>query len=49
MQCLVAATGDKQRSAELFVETIEMKGIGRLASIVLRAVVKDVKPLTQRT
>jgi phenylpyruvate tautomerase PptA (4-oxalocrotonate tautomerase family) len=43
-QSVVAAAGDKQRAAELFVESMEAKGIGWLASIVFCAVVKDVKP-----
>ena len=43
-QSVVAAAGDKQRAAELFVESMEAKGIGWLASIVFCGVVKDVKP-----
>jgi phenylpyruvate tautomerase PptA (4-oxalocrotonate tautomerase family) len=43
-QCIIAAAGDKQRAAELFVESVETKGIGWLASIVFRGVVQDVKP-----
>jgi len=43
-QSVVAAAGDKQRAAELFVESMEAKRIGWLASIVFCAVVKDVKP-----
>jgi len=43
-QSVVAAAGDKQLAAELFVESIEVKGIDWLASIVFHGVVKDVKP-----
>jgi phenylpyruvate tautomerase PptA (4-oxalocrotonate tautomerase family) len=43
-QSVVAAAGDKQRAAELFVESMEAKGIGWLASIVFCGVVKDVRP-----
>jgi len=43
-QSVVAAAGDKQRAAELFVESIEVKGIGWLAAIVFNGVVKDIKP-----
>lgn len=43
-QSVIAAAGDKQRAAELFVESVEGKGIGWLASIVFCGVVKDVKP-----
>jgi hypothetical protein len=43
-QSVVAAAGDTRRAAELFVESMEVKGTGWLASIVFRGVVKDVKP-----
>jgi hypothetical protein len=42
-QSVVAAAGDKQRAAELFVESIEIKGIGWLAAIVWNGMVNDVK------
>jgi hypothetical protein len=42
-QSVVAADGDKQRAAELFVESMEVKGVGWLASIVFRGVVEEVK------
>jgi len=42
-QSVVAAAGDKQRAAELFVESAEIKGIGWLASVVFSGIVKDVK------
>ena len=38
------AAGDKQRAAELFVESIEVKGVGWLAAIVFNGIVNDVKP-----
>jgi hypothetical protein len=43
-QSVVAAVGDKQRVQELFVESIEVKGVGWLAAIVFNGVVNDVKP-----
>jgi hypothetical protein len=43
-QSVVAAAGDKQRAAELFVESIEVKGVGWLAPIVFNGIVNDVKP-----
>jgi hypothetical protein len=43
-QSVIAAAGDKQCAAELFVESIEAKGVGWLASIVFCGIVKDVKP-----
>ena len=33
-----------QRAAELFVESIEVKGVGWLAPIVFNGIVNDVKP-----
>ena len=42
-QSVVAAAGDKQRAAELFIESAEVRGIGWLASIVFGGMVKDVK------
>jgi hypothetical protein len=43
-QVVVAAAGDKQRAAELFVESLEPKGFGWLAQIVFDGIVKDVTP-----
>ncbi len=43
-ESVVAAAGDRQRAAELFAESIEVKGIGWLAAIVFDGIVKDVTP-----
>jgi phenylpyruvate tautomerase PptA (4-oxalocrotonate tautomerase family) len=43
-QAVVAAAGDKQRAAELFIESIESKGVGWLAAIMFNGIVSDVKP-----
>ena len=42
-EAVIAAAGDKQRAAELFAESVEVRGIGWLTSIVFSGVVKDVK------
>jgi hypothetical protein len=44
-QSVVAAAGDKHRAAELFAESIQVKGIGWLTAIVFDRIVKDVTPL----
>jgi phenylpyruvate tautomerase PptA (4-oxalocrotonate tautomerase family) len=44
-QSVVAAVGDKQRAVEVFVESIEFKGLqGWLAAIVFNGIVNDLKP-----
>lgn len=43
-ECVIAAAGDKLRAAELFGESVVVKGAGWLASIVFRGIVEDVKP-----
>jgi hypothetical protein len=43
-ESVVAAAGDRQRAAELFAESIEVKGIGWLAAIVFDGIVKEATP-----
>ncbi len=43
-QAVVAAAGDKEVVVQLFVESLEPKGLGWLAQIVFDGTVKDVTP-----
>ncbi len=43
-ESVIAAAGDKRRAAELFAESVEVRGIGWLTSIVFSGVVKEVGP-----
>jgi hypothetical protein len=44
-ESVIAAAGDKQRAAEIFVESVEFKQLsGRLVAILFNGIVKDIRP-----